>query len=95
MPDSSANPQASVTVRVVYLARLREAFGTAGEALVVAAEAPTVGTVLAALRARGGVWAHELAGGRAVRAAVGNPQVWSKLMLALREVRKAARMTIQ
>ena len=32
---------------------------------------------------------------RAVRAAVGNPQVWSKLMLALREVRKAARQTIQ
>lgn len=75
MPDSSANPQASVTVRVVYLARLREAFGTAGEALVVAAEAPTVGTVLAALRARGGVWAHELAGGRAVRAAVNHDLV--------------------
>ncbi len=32
---------------------------------------------------------------RATRAAVGSPQVWSKLMLALREVRKAARQTIQ
>ena len=32
---------------------------------------------------------------RAVRAAVGNPPVWSKLMLALREVKKVSRQTFQ
>ena len=61
----------ATTLRLVYLARLREAFGTAGETLVLAADdSPTVAGVVAALRARGGVWAVELAPGRAVRFAV-------------------------
>ncbi len=68
MPDSSA--PSSVTVRVVYLARLREAFASSGESLTVRTEAPTVGAVIASLRARGGSWATELAAGRAVRYAV-------------------------
>jgi molybdopterin synthase sulfur carrier subunit len=69
-----ANVPASIvatTVRLVYLARLREAFGSTGETLTLAAdEGPTVGSVLAALRTRGGSWAAELAEGRAVRFAV-------------------------
>lgn len=61
----------ATTVRLVYLARLREAFGTTGETLVLAAaDPPTVGGVVAALRGRGGSWAVELAQGRAVRFAV-------------------------
>jgi molybdopterin synthase sulfur carrier subunit len=60
----------AVTVRLVYLARLRDAFGTAGEPFAAAGDPATVATLLAALRARGGVWAAELAAGRAVRVAV-------------------------
>jgi molybdopterin synthase sulfur carrier subunit len=60
-----------VTVRLVYLARLRDAFGRAGETLVLPAhETPTVAHVIDTLRARGGAFAAELAPGRAVRFAV-------------------------
>jgi molybdopterin synthase sulfur carrier subunit len=66
MRDSS-----SVVVRLVYLARLREALGSAGEPLALPPAAPaTVASVLEALRARGGAYADELAPGRAVRVAV-------------------------
>lgn len=69
MPDSSDFPSV-VTVRVVYLARLREAFAAGGESLAVRGAAPTVGAAVALLRARGGAFATELAAGRAVRFAV-------------------------
>jgi molybdopterin synthase sulfur carrier subunit len=75
MPDSSPTSVTAVTVRVVYLARLREAFGSSGESLALADDAPNVATVLAALRGRAGVWAHELAAGRAVRVAVNHELV--------------------
>ena len=66
----------STTVDVLYLARLREAFGTAGEALTLpAATGVTVADVLALLRARGGAWAAELAEGRAIRIAVNQTMV--------------------
>jgi molybdopterin synthase sulfur carrier subunit len=57
------------TVRVVYLARLREAFGSGGESFPLAGDA-TVATLLDALRARGGAFAAELQDGRAFRIAV-------------------------
>jgi molybdopterin synthase sulfur carrier subunit len=60
---------APVTVRLVYLARLREALGCAGESFAVPGEA-TVRGLLDALRARGGAFAVELAPGRPVRVAV-------------------------
>ncbi len=64
MPDSSAP---AVTVNVVYLARLRAAFGRAGEALALDGGA-TVADLMAALRARGDPFAAELAkGARAAR----------------------------
>ncbi|MCC6193180.1 MAG: MoaD/ThiS family protein [Burkholderiales bacterium] len=66
MPDSRTP---AITLDVVYLARLREAFGRGREGLTVASGA-TVGDVLAALRARGEPFAQELAPGRAVRVAV-------------------------
>jgi molybdopterin synthase sulfur carrier subunit len=60
-----------VTLRLVYLARLREAFGSSGETLELAVhDSPTVANVVEALRARGGAFASELAAGRAVRFAV-------------------------
>jgi molybdopterin synthase sulfur carrier subunit len=60
-----------VTVRLVYLARLRDAFGSAGETLALPThEPPTVARVIDSLRARGGAFAAELAPGRAVRFAV-------------------------
>lgn len=61
----------AIRLKLVYLARLREAFGVSCETLTLSAhEAPTVAAVVDALCARGGAWAHELAAGRAIRFAV-------------------------
>ena len=60
---------ATSVVRLVYLARLREALGASHERQPLAA-ATTVGALRAELCARGGAWAVELAPGRAVRVAV-------------------------
>ena len=68
MPDSS-HAAVGVTVNLVYLARLRDAFGRSSERVTLAAGA-TVGTLLAALRGRGEPWSRELAAGRAFRVAV-------------------------
>jgi len=69
MPDTSLSTR--VTVRIVYLARLREALGMPGETLEVEGDrAITVDTIVGLLRARGGAWADVLAAGRAVRFAV-------------------------
>ncbi|MDR1529887.1 MAG: molybdopterin converting factor subunit 1 [Burkholderiales bacterium] len=59
-----------ISLRLVYLARLREAFEISGETLEIPAESPTVGDVVALLRERGAPWSYELAEGRAVRVAV-------------------------
>jgi molybdopterin synthase sulfur carrier subunit len=58
------------TITLVYLARLREAFGVPTEAVVPPADVRTVAGLRAWLAARGGAWATELAPGRAVRVAV-------------------------
>ncbi|HLX26948.1 MAG TPA: MoaD/ThiS family protein [Casimicrobiaceae bacterium] len=60
-----------VTLRLVYLARLREAFGSSGETLELAVhDSPSVASAVETLRARGGAFASELAPSRAVRFAV-------------------------
>jgi len=60
-----------VSVRIVYLARLREAFGCGSETLQLATDdSPTVDSIVETLVRRGGAWADELAPGRAVRFAV-------------------------
>ena len=61
-------------ITVCYFARLREAFGMASENVALPAGVVALEGVRAALAARGGVWAHELAAGRAFRAAV-NQQI--------------------
>ena len=55
-------------LRVLYFARLRERFGVAEEDLDF--EGATAAELVAQLQARGGVWAEELAAGRAFRVAV-------------------------
>ncbi|MCD6707824.1 MAG: molybdopterin converting factor subunit 1 [Thiobacillus sp.] len=55
-------------LRVLYFARLREHFGVAEESLDFAGA--TAADLVAALRTRGGVWAEDLAAGRAFRVAV-------------------------
>ena len=60
-----------VTVKLVYLARLREAFGATGESFrITEAGDGTVAALLDSLRSRGGAYARELDRGRAVRVAV-------------------------
>ena len=58
------------TLTLVYLARLREAFGTSSERIAPPPGVATVGALRTWLAERGGVWATELAPGRAVRIAV-------------------------
>ena len=58
------------TISLVYLARLREAFGASSERVEAPLHVNTVGSLTAWLAARGGAWATELASGRAVRVAV-------------------------
>jgi molybdopterin converting factor subunit 1 len=55
-------------LRVLYFARLRDRFGVAEEALDF--DGATAADLVAQLQARGGVWAEELAAGRAFRVAV-------------------------
>ena len=57
-------------ITLLYFARLRETFGAASETLTLPAGVNTLEGVRATLAARGGIWAHELAAGRAFRAAV-------------------------
>ncbi len=58
------------TITVLYFARLRETFGMASENMALPYDVASLEGVRATLAARGGVWAHELAAGRAFRAAV-------------------------
>lgn len=57
-------------LRILYFARLREAFGTSQETPELPAGVDTLGDLVDWLRARGGVWAEQLAPGRAYRMAV-------------------------
>ncbi len=64
-----------MTITLVFLARLREAFGTAVERIELPAEIATVAALRAWLAARGGAWSRELAPGRAVRVALNHDLV--------------------
>jgi molybdopterin converting factor subunit 1 len=57
-----------MSLRVLYFARLRERFGIADETLDF--NGVTAADLIAQLQARDGVWAEELAAGRAFRVAV-------------------------
>ena len=59
-----------MSVRLKFFAGLREAVGSAGEALELPAGVATVGALRMHLAARGGVWAEHFAPKRNLRAAV-------------------------
>jgi len=59
-----------MTITVLYFARLKEALGKSSEQIDLPAATSTVGDVSALLAMREGVWTHEFAAGRALRAAV-------------------------
>lgn len=59
-----------MNLQVFYFARLRECFACAQETLHLNGDQARVADLLDVLRARGGVWADELAAGRAFRVAV-------------------------
>ena len=79
MSSSAPATLAGITVDIVYLARLREAFGCSHEKITVSTAhgrgAVTVADVLDALRSRGGAFADALLPGRAVRVAVNHDVV--------------------
>jgi len=67
-------------LKILYLARLRDALGRGSEDLELPAPGD-VSTLLETLRRRGGPWARELAGGRAVRVAVNQEMAGSAARL--------------
>ncbi len=58
------------TIRILYFARLREAFGCAEESVTLPANVQNVADLIAWLAARGGVWSEELGGKRVFRVAI-------------------------
>ena len=67
-------------LKILYLARLRDALGRGSEQLELPAPC-TVATLIESLRERGGPWSRELAGGRAVRVAVNQEVATSAAVL--------------
>jgi sulfur-carrier protein len=63
------------SIQLVFLARLRERFGVARETYSMQQPNASVASLLEALRARGQVFADELAEGRAFRVAVNHTVV--------------------
>jgi molybdopterin synthase sulfur carrier subunit len=57
-------------ITVLYFARLREALGTGSEQIALPMDVRDLDALRAFLIARGGAWAAELAGNKALRAAV-------------------------
>jgi molybdopterin synthase sulfur carrier subunit len=57
-------------IRLLYFARLRELFGTGSETADLPEGVGTLADLITWLSARGGVWAEQLAPGRAYRMAV-------------------------
>ena len=71
----------TMNVRLLYFARLREVFDTDEEAARLPPSVTTMAAMLEWLRQRGGVWAEELAEGRAYRVAVNHDLVLPDTLL--------------
>jgi molybdopterin synthase sulfur carrier subunit len=69
-------------LRLLYLARLREAFGSSGEEVQLPDSVANVGDLLEWLQMRGGAYRHELAVGRAYRVAVNQAMATAVTSLA-------------
>lgn len=63
------------TIKILYFARLREAFACAEENVALPADVQSVAGLIAWLAARGGVWADELGGKRVFRVAINQDMV--------------------
>ncbi len=68
-------------VRLLYFARLREVFATGQETPDIPGKVTTLADLLDWLRQRGGVWAEELAAGRAYRVAINQDLVEQDALL--------------
>jgi molybdopterin synthase sulfur carrier subunit len=71
----------TISVKVVFFARLREALGSGGETVALPAAAATVEGLRDQLRRRGGMWESELAPPRAVRVAVNQDMATQQTVL--------------
>jgi sulfur-carrier protein len=71
----------TITVSILYFARLKEALGQASEKLVLPASVTTVRSLREYLHNRGGAWASELASARPVRIAVNQDLVSNEAVL--------------
>ena len=59
-----------MSITILYFAGLREALGRGSETVALPAGVDSTGALRAWLRQRGGVWADQLAEGKAVRVSV-------------------------
>lgn len=70
-----------MNVRLLYFAHLREVFATGQETPELPDDVATLADLLDWLRQRGGVWAEELAAGRAYRVAINQDLVEQDALL--------------
>jgi sulfur-carrier protein len=82
LPGVTASGVSTVTVTILYFARLREALGQSSERLVLPTTISSVGSLRDHLRTRGGAWEAELAPGKPVRVAVNQDMAKPGLLLA-------------
>src|SRR6266480_3311105 len=85
-------------VELVYLARLREVFGSSRETVELPDDISSVSGLLEWLRSRGGAWARELAPGRALRAgnaAVGAVASFVGIVRDLNDAAKVSTLTLE
>lgn len=68
-------------LRLLYFARLRELFGTGAESVETPNGVLSLADLLDWLRGRGGVWAEQLAPGRAYRMAVNQDMAGPETLL--------------
>jgi molybdopterin synthase sulfur carrier subunit len=71
-----------VVIKLLYLARLREALGRSAEELELPAGVRNVHSLLEFLRERGGAWQAELESGRALRVAVNQQMAQAETAIA-------------
>ena len=82
LPGVAASGARTVTVTILYFARLREALGQSSERLELPVSVSSVGALRDHLRTRGGAWEAELGAAKPVRVAVNQDMAKPGLLLA-------------
>ena len=85
LPGVTASGARTVTVTILYFARLREALGQSSERLELPVSISNVGALRDHLRTRGGAWEAELGAAKPVRVAVNQDMAKPGLLLADRD----------